>query len=403
MIHVDIGKDEPIGLWLCPICRDIPQKVKSDVITLKNDIKQLEECTDSILFAVNGLSTKLDNCIGGFQDQLTALSKQINTKDKNLTDSVETLKTTTNNVKSAFDQKSNQILNKTNTIIEKVKSQTEIIKTMINQSKASAENEGTKSNCNPVRRDINVTNNIESMKQCQQTVKPKYKNVQSGPKSSTKSDHRQTKGQNRNRKTDNDNEIIDLTTNVTKKKINQSTLLVGSSLLKGVKNSDLKPNTTVRSDTIGDSISKFDITSCKTIILHVGGNDADSGVDITTFSDNYVSLLNSLEAENRPIIVSGLTPRESVDLKPYNQSLKDICNENDLQFIDNYDSFLLASGEMPESYFYGDKLHLNASGTRRLLSNIDKVHNINRNSPRNDHTISSQGVCPRGNTRQPRG
>ena len=110
-----------------------------------------------------------------------------------------------------------------------------------------------------------------------------------------------------------------------------------------------------------------------------------------------------MEAENRHIIVSGLTPRESVDFKPYNQSLKDICNENDLHFIDNYDSFLLASGEMPESYFYGDKLHLNASGTRRLLSNIDKVHNINRNSPRNDHTTSSQGFRPRGNTRQPRG
>ena len=253
------------------------------------------------------MSTKLDNCIGGFQDQLTALSKQINTKDKNLTDSAETFKTTTNNVKSAFDQKSNQIPNKTNTIIEKVKSQTEIIKTKINQSKASAENEGTctKSNCNPVRRDVDVTNNIEPMKQCQQTVKPKYKNVQSEPKSSTKSNHRQTKGQNRNEKTDNDNdnEIIDLTTNVTKKKTNQSTLLVGSSLLKGVKNSHLKTNTTVRSfsgartDTIGDSISKFDTTSCKTIILHVGGNDADSGVDITTFSDNYVSLLNSLESK----------------------------------------------------------------------------------------------------------
>ena len=132
---VGIGKDEPIGLWLCPICRDIPQIIKSDVITLKNDVKQLKECTDSILFTVNGLSTKLDNCIGGLQDQLTALSKQINTKDKNLTDSVETLKTTTNNVKSAYDQKSNQILNKTNTIIEKVKSQTEIIKTKITNQK----------------------------------------------------------------------------------------------------------------------------------------------------------------------------------------------------------------------------------------------------------------------------
>ena len=56
------------------------------------------------------------------------------------------------------------------------------------------------------------------------------------------------------------------------------------------------PNTTIRSfsgakiDTLGEKISKYDISSCKTIILHVGGNDADSGVELTTFSDNYVSL-----------------------------------------------------------------------------------------------------------------
>ena len=50
---------------------------------MTNDVKQLKECT-SILSAINGLSSKLDNCIGGLQDQLTAFSKQINTIDKNL-------------------------------------------------------------------------------------------------------------------------------------------------------------------------------------------------------------------------------------------------------------------------------------------------------------------------------
>ena len=85
-----------------------------------------------------------------------------------------------------------------------------------------------------------------------------------------------------------------------------------------------------------------DITSCKP--------DADSGVDMNTFSN--VSLLNNLDAENRPIIVRGFLPRESVDLKPYNQTIQDICSENDIEFIDNYESFLLASGEMPDSYFY---------------------------------------------------
>ena len=89
-----------------------------------------------------------------------------------------------------------------------------------------------------------------------------------------------------------DNETIDLTYEP-KKYIRQSTLLVGSSLLKGVRVSDLKPNTTMRSfsgaraDAIGWKLSKYNIDDSKTIILHVGGNDADNGADLGTFSDNY--------------------------------------------------------------------------------------------------------------------
>lgn len=118
-----------------------------------------------------------------------------------------------------------------------------------------------------------------------------------------------------------DNETIGLT-HEPKKYIRQSTLLVGSSLVKRVRVSDLNPDTTMRSfsgaraGTIGEKLSKYNIDDCKTIILHVGGNDVDNGADLDTFSENYVSLLNSLSAENRRIIVSGLLPRESVDLKP---------------------------------------------------------------------------------------
>ena len=149
---------------------------------------------------------------------------------------------------------------------------------------------------------------------------------------------------------------------------------------------DLKTDTAVRSfsgakvDTISEKLSKYNIDECNTLILHVGGNDADSGVDLDNFSDNYVSLLNDLSAENRRIIVSGLTPRESDVLKSFNQILKSICEDNNLQFIDNYDKFLLASGEMPESYFDNDKVHLNVSGTRKLLANIDAVHRVTKNA-----------------------
>ena len=182
-------------------------------------------------------------------------------------------------------------------------------------------------------------------------MKPKYKNVQRNKAPAANQDNQRREVQAESNQTIY-NETIDLTVD-NKKQITQSTLLVGSSILKGVRVQDLKPDTTVRSfssarvDTIGEKISKYNIDECKTLILHFECNDADSGVDLDSFSKNYVCLLNDLSAEYRHIIVSGLTPRESVDLKPYNQILKSICDENNIEFIDNYNKFLLASGEMP--------------------------------------------------------
>ena len=40
----------------------------------------------------------------------------------------------------------------------------------------------------------------------------------------------------------------------------------------------------------------------------------DNGVSLDTFSENYVTLLNSISEDNRRTIVSGLLPRKSVDL-----------------------------------------------------------------------------------------
>ena len=399
-----IGKDKPVGLWVCETCRSIPQTVKDDVIYLKNDVEELKESTDTILSAVYGLSTQLENCFSGFQDQITALSRQIKCRAEALTKSVETSTNTTNAVKSAFEAKTNQIVNKANTIIEKVKSQTDIVKSTLNKPNVTPQTVSVKSNANHQESNDKLNNN-KSAKQTLHRKKQKYKNVSPETQSLTKFDQKSKQAHNSNSNKINENETIDLTTE-TKKKITQSTLLVGSSLFKGIKNSDLKLDTTVRSfpgakiDTIGESISKYDITNCETVILHVGGNDADNGINLNTFSENYVSLLNTLDAENRRIIVSGLLPRESVDLKSYNQKLKDICKENDIEFIDNYDTFLLATGEMPESYFHADKLHLNASGTKRLLSNIHKVHNICRNSKLIRH---SYGPRTQGKTIKPNG
>ena len=102
-------------------------------------------------------------------------------------------------------------------------------------------------------------------------------------------------------------------------------------------------------------------------MLHVGGNDADNGTDIETFAEQYESLLTELMSNNRRVIVSGLLPRKTVDLSLYNDRLKSLCEAYEIDYIDNYGDFLLAAGDIPDSYFMRDKIHLNSYGLKKLL------------------------------------
>ena len=103
---------------------------------------------------------------------------------------------------------------------------------------------------------------------------------------------------------------------------------------------------------LGEKIRDYDIGNCKTIILNVGGNDAENGDSLDSFCDDYIDLLESLASGDRRLIVSGLLPRKSADLEPYNDTLRSLCAENDTEFVDNYQNFLLVSGEIPASYFW---------------------------------------------------
>ena len=60
-------------------------------------------------------------------------------------------------------------------------------------------------------------------------------------------------------------------------------------------------------------------------------------------------------------------------MEPYNDKHKSLCDENDLEYIDHFDSFSLATDEIAETYFYNNTTRLNASGTRKFLANIPTV------------------------------
>ena len=382
---VGIKKDDPVGLWVCLICRNVPKDLKKDIDNLKREVDEIKKCTLSAVTAIEGLASKLENNIGSLKDQLTAVSRQINSKELCMSESIESLQTTTNNLKTSVDQKTCQILNKTTAVFDTVKTHSENFKTLISSSPKFQSVEQSRPIKQSNESHVKINNPKTDATTTRKIRKPNDKPRLSKGRVNTELPQKLIQSVDPTEFSNDKDDPIDLTG---KKPIKQSTLLVGSSILKGVKTNELKQDTTVRSFsgattvTLKDKLSSYNLEKCKIVILHVGGNDADDGKDLNTFCEDYISLLESLVENDRRIIVSGLLPRKGKDLEPYNEKLKSLCEENNIDFVNNYDSFLLASGELPATYYRYDKIHLNVNGTRRLLSNVDSSCKITRPASR---------------------
>ena len=374
-VCVGITTTDPIAIWVCLTCRAVPTDLKNEITSIKREVADMKQFTHSAVKAIESLSTKLDNNFQSLNDRLTSMTRQINSKELCISESIESLQSTTDTLKLAFDQKSCQIVNKTNAILEKVKTHNEELKTL-SKPNSRIQQILEKTDKHSTERIETNTNTRVNTTGRDKTHKSKTIPSSSTGSTNNKLQNKRSHSNKTNIISNDENEPIDLTD---KKCINQTTLLVGDSILKDIKNNDLKPNTTVRSfpgatiETLTSKLNNYDIEKCQTVIVHVGSNDADNGEDIDDFCDHYSSLLDSLVHDDRRIIVSGLLPRKGSNLEPYNEQLKSLCEDNCIEFVNHFDRFLLASGELPDSYFKRDKIHPNFNGTKKLLSNIDRI------------------------------
>ena len=274
-----------------------------------------------------------------------------------MTDTVENLKTATTNLKTSVDQKSNKILNKTTAVLEKVKDHESHMK--LYNTKQSIEGAEGSTHVEPGAKVKKKTH--ASKRQSNKNVAKT--NTEPGIESNVPQKQRQNPKQsqrwqqhNRSETHEHENsDLIDLTIKP-KTVIKHVTLIKGSFILKNVKINNLNEKTTVRTipettvEKLKFRLDSLDIDKCKNLILHVGGNDAANGEDLHDFRDSYECLIDSVYVDDRNVIISELLPRDDADVKPYYEVLRSLCEDNAVEFVENFDSFLLASGEMPESY-----------------------------------------------------
>ena len=123
----------------------------------------------------------------------------------------------------------------------------------------------------------------------------------------------------------------------------------------------------------------------KIIISQIGGNDLDSdGATVDDTMANYVMALTETKVNfpETKLVIAGLPPRHKsleilTKVKDYNQSMKQWCETNNMDFVNNEELFEYKTGEVDRSSYIMSgptpAVHLTRSATLRMLENIQKV------------------------------
>ena len=165
--------------------------------------------------------------------------------------------------------------------------------------------------------------------------------------------------------------------------------LVGSSILREVLPTDIENGTVKfipggKVKDVKENINSLKFTP-KIIITQIGGNDLDSetaAVDDTV--SDYSLTLTETKAKfpDSKLVIAGLPPRHnSVEIrtktKDFNEAMKNWCDANNMDFINNEEMFEFRSGEVDSGSYIMDGpmpgIHLTRPATIRMLENMKKV------------------------------
>ena len=160
-----------------------------------------------------------------------------------------------------------------------------------------------------------------------------------------------------------------------------SSLLIGSSLIKGVNKDGLQDTDVVcipgaKIDDVRDRLEALPSDYDK-ITLLVGGNDCDvtPPPPAATIVTKYGGLLDMAQAKARAVTVSSICPRKTTDdtrmtIEAVNAGLVSLCEEKAATFADNTPSFTLSDGSINDGYLMPDGVHVTRTAIDRIVKNL---------------------------------
>lgn len=161
-------------------------------------------------------------------------------------------------------------------------------------------------------------------------------------------------------------------------------LLLGTSLLrnvdpKKVKNWDIIAKGGAKIEDLQKEIEGLpEDKEYNEVIIVAGSVDLEEKNEAEIILD-YQSLCVSAMLKSSKVMISSILPRSDKDLKSktneVNEKLKELCDKDGYNYVDNDPSFFLMNGDVNEANLTADGLHLTKRGIDSLIKNCGVLQN----------------------------
>lgn len=157
-------------------------------------------------------------------------------------------------------------------------------------------------------------------------------------------------------------------------------LLIGTSLLRNadqtkLKNWEIKAKGGASIEDLHQELNTLPEDKTYDQIVIVGGSIDLERKETTDIIADYQAMLVSSSAVSNKITVASILPRTDKDLKEKtcrtNTALKELCDKEGYNFIENDPSFFLMNGSVNDACLVSDGLHLTKRGLDSLLKNCE--------------------------------
>lgn len=164
-------------------------------------------------------------------------------------------------------------------------------------------------------------------------------------------------------------------------------LIIGDSIIRdiherGLNNTSVKCIRGGKVKDIKDELDSRDIQEYSAVILHVGTNNCTSEDKYRDGVSQYRELVEGIKSREpaTKLVLSTICPRDDSDRSQrrvvrFNKEIRKIAEDYSCEIVDNDANFIERDGPNT-AYLNSRGLHLSSKGTRKLLWNINNMHNI---------------------------